>query len=125
TVPLSFTPPGASRIVVASCDEGLGYHGLFPFMNAPPSHRRAMLQLRVAASLNKPGRLLSKGTRRLVRMTARSRPSSASPGHPTWLFCPSREALDKLPATVPGYRMTSSWSEVVEGVSAEQNHDSP
>jgi nickel-dependent lactate racemase len=125
TVPLAFAPPGASRIVVASCDEGLGFHGLFPFMNAPPSHRRAMLQLRIAANLKNPRRLLRKGAKRLVRMAARGQQSAEPAGHPTWLYLPSPDARAKLPANIPGYRVTSSWHEVIDGVAAEQNHHAP
>jgi nickel-dependent lactate racemase len=127
TVPLASAPDGASRIVVASCDEGLGFHGLFPFMNAPRFHRELMLRRRIAANLNKPRRLANKGMSRLARVAGRRRGGrSAAPSrHPTWLYCPSPEGLAKLPPEVPGIRMTSSWSEVVDGVTAEQDHDSP
>ncbi len=127
TVPLSFTPHQASRIVVASCDEGLGFHGLFPFMNAPRFHREAMLGRRIAANLTKPRRLVRKGATRLARMSTRPlRGQPAAPsGHPTWLYCPSPGALDKLPPNVPGFRITSSWSEIVDGIAQEQNYDSP
>ena len=35
TAPLHLARPGASRILISACSEGLGYHGLFPFMNGP------------------------------------------------------------------------------------------
>src|SRR5438067_8417039 len=44
--PLKIAPPRASRIAIASLDEGLGFHGLFPFMNAPRHHRQRMLVVR-------------------------------------------------------------------------------
>jgi nickel-dependent lactate racemase len=129
TVPLASAPSGASKVVVASCSEGLGYHGLFPFMNAPRFHRQRMLRLRVSANLTKPRRLVTKGAARLMRAvpTPRARGPHASDesGHPTWLYCPSPEALAMLPSSIPGFRATSSWSEVVEGVAEEQRHESP
>lgn len=127
-LPLAFTPRGASRIVVASCDEGLGFHGLFPFMNAPRFHRQGILQNRIAANLNKPRRLVREVTTRLVaRIPTRQflGQRSATSVHPTWLYCPSPGALAVLPRTVPGFRMTSSWSEIIDEVAAEQNYDSP
>ena len=127
TVPLAFAPNGASRIVVASCNEGLGFHGLFPFMNAPRFHRQRMLRRRIAANLNKPRRLVEKGATRLLRVPTRGRRGqrSAASEHPTWLYCPSPEALATLPPEIPGFRMTSSWPEIVAGVTGEQNDDSP
>jgi lactate racemase len=128
-VPLSLAPHGASRIVVASCIEGLGFHGLFPFMNGPRFHRQRMLRRRIAANLNKPQRLAKKGASRLAltRIPTRRRleQPSAPSGHPTWLYCPSPGSLARLPPRVPGFRMTSSWWEIVDGVTAEQNYESP
>ena len=123
-VPLGLAPRDASRIVVASCPEGLGFHGLFPFLNGPQFHRQEMLRLRLAANLNKPRRLVQKAAARLApRRLRRLEQRSASPRHPTWLYCPSPSSLATLPAEIPGFRMTSTWSEVVEGVMSEQNHD--
>jgi nickel-dependent lactate racemase len=122
TVPLALAPDGASRVVVASCSEGLGFHGLFPFMNAPRFHRQRMLQRRIAANLNKPRRFARKAGSRLTGMRRRA---TTAPRFPTWLYCPSPREIALLPPEIPGIRVTSSWSEVVDGVSAEQNHDSP
>jgi nickel-dependent lactate racemase len=125
-VPLSFAPPSASRIVIASCSEGLGFHGLFPFMNAPRFHRFEMLRHRVAANLNQPRRLATRGASKVARKI-RSRPGRSQPAmsRPVWLYCPSGQALATLPSEVPGFRMTSSWSEIVAGVTREQNNESP
>lgn len=126
TVPLRLAPRAASRIVVATCSEGLGFHGLFPFLNAPPLHRQRMLLYRVAANVNKPRQFATKAAGRVVRspIASRRRGRVAS-GHPMWLYCPSRQSAAMLPCSVPGFRMTSSWSEILEGVAAEQNHQSP
>jgi lactate racemase len=129
TVPLGSAPRGASKIVVASCSEGLGYHGLFPFMNAPRFHRERMLGMRVSANLTKPRRLVTKGAARLGRAVptprVRGQASSDLRDNPTWLYCPSPEALATLPSNIPGFRVTSSWPEAVEGVTEEQNRDEP
>ena len=123
--PLSQASPSASRIVIASCSEGLGFHGLYPFMNAPWLHQYEMLAHRVAANLNQPRRLATRAAAMAAgRIRARlpgDRPNALRP--PTWLYCPSDEALATLPAEVPDLRISSSWQEVVEGVTLEQNHD--
>src|SRR6266581_2440468 len=125
TFPLALAPHAASRIVVASCSEGLGFHGLFPFMNAPRFHRERVLQRRIAANLNKPRRLASKVRARVMprRLLRRQRATAAS-GHPTWLYCPSPRSMAMLPREIPGLRVTSSWAELLDGVAAEQNHES-
>jgi nickel-dependent lactate racemase len=122
-VPLAHAPAGASRIVIGSCSEGLGFHGLFPFMNAPRFHRYEMLGLRVRANRKQPRRLVTKGTVKVARrVRTRVLRSPAPPSrHPTWLFCPSEEALTMLPPEIPGFRLTSSWPEIVEAVGHEQN----
>jgi hypothetical protein len=122
-VPLSLAPPSASRIVIASCDEGLGFHGLFPFMNAPRFHRYRMLPHRVAANLGQPRRLATKGATKVARRirTRLVRSQPATSGNPAWLYCPSGQSLAALPPEVPGFRMTSSWSEIVDGVTQEQD----
>jgi nickel-dependent lactate racemase len=126
-VPLSLAPPSASRIVIASCNEGLGFHGLFPFMNAPPLHRYKMLRHRVAANRNQPRQLATKGATKVAQRVrtrlARSQPATRR--NPAWLYCASDESVAALPADVPGFHMTSSWSEIVEGVTREQNHEAP
>jgi nickel-dependent lactate racemase len=123
--PLGAAPPGASRIVVASCSEGLGFHGLFPFMNAPRFHRVKMLRHRIAANLHEPrafaGKVLARLTRRRTRRGSGGRP--AAPGLLTWLYCPSPEAAASLPSNIPGIRTSSSWSEIVRAVNAEQGSD--
>lgn len=126
TVPLRLAPPGASRIVVASCSEGLGFHGLYPFLNTPRFHQQRMLLYRVAANVNKPRRFATKVAARLGRGPVPSHGQGrAASRHPTWLYCPSPESLATLPCPIPGFRATSSWTAVLEGVAAEQNHQSP
>ncbi len=129
TVPLALAPHAASRIVVASCSEGLGFHGLFPFMNAPRFHQQRMLQRRIAANLNKPRRLASKvgarlAPRRIPTRRLSGQRATAASGHPTWLYCPSPRSMAMLPLEIPGLRVTSSWPELLDGVAGEQNYES-
>ena len=123
--PLAVAPRGASRIVVASCPEGLGFHGLFPFMNAPRFHRVQMLRRRIAANLHEPRAFAGKLLRRLTgrRRGRRSGDGSDAPRLPIWLYCPSSEAVASLPSDIPGIRTSSSWSQIVRAVNAEQGSE--
>jgi nickel-dependent lactate racemase len=124
--PVAAAAPGASSIVVASCSEGLGFHGLFPFMNAPRFHHQQMLRRRVLANLHQPRRFANKVAARLVRRVRpapRTGSSEGRSGNPIWLYCPSPTAAALLPSEIPGIRVTSSWPEVVSAVNSEQDHD--
>jgi lactate racemase len=123
--PLAAAPRGASRVVVASCPEGLGFHGLFPLLNAPRFHRQRMLRRRVAANLHQPRRFVGKVSGRVARRIRRDRRVKRDdpPGFPIWLYCPSAAAAATLPRDIPGIRVSSSWPEIVNAVNAEQNHD--
>jgi lactate racemase len=126
--PIAAAPRGASSIVIATCEEGIGFHGLFPFMNAPRFHRQRMLGHRVAASLHEPRDFASKVSRRLRRRRGASatKTEPARPARPaTWLYCPSPEAAARLPAEIPGVRVSSSWPEIVRAVEAEQGQAAP
>lgn len=122
--PLHAAPLHASRIAIASCSEGLGFHALFPFMNAPKYHRQRMMAMRGRMLLGKPNLLAQKVFRRLARQLSFRRGASASARrNPIWLFRPGAAdttRLPALPAEIPGIRVTSSWDEVVEAVSHEQ-----
>src|SRR5215218_4367496 len=61
-IPLLLAKPGASRLLVAACSEGVGHHGLFPFLDAPPWHRPLHLTRTVRA---RPGAVPAKAARRL------------------------------------------------------------
>lgn len=119
-VPLSLAPPNASRVVIASCSEGLGFHGLSPFLNAPRHHRWNSAVLRGSVLLGHPGALARKARARVMRRV--SRLTSGRPaGHdnPVWMYRPPVADAPALPATVPGMRVTSSWEDVVEAVTRE------
>jgi nickel-dependent lactate racemase len=119
---LDAAPPHASRIAIASCSEGLGFHALFPFMNAPKYHRQRMMAMRARMLLGEPGVLCQKVFARLARQLGFRRGASA-PTKPIWLFRPGGAGTPRgpaLPAKIPGIRVASSWDEVVESVSHEQ-----
>jgi lactate racemase len=125
--PLKIAPPGASRIAIASLHEGLGFHGLYPFMNAPRYHKQRMLVVRGRALLGKPGTLVHKVLRRLRRLGSRwgagTAPLAGAPtgaGNPIWLYRTDGGHTAGLPADIPGMRVTSSWDEILAAVSREQ-----
>jgi hypothetical protein len=115
--PLWRAPLGASRIAIASCSEGLGFHGLFPFLNAPRYHRQRMLALRAWVLLARPRLLAQNVYRRLFRRGDRQ-PAARNP---IWLYRPNAANGPSLPAEIPGIRVTSSWDEIIEAVRREQS----
>ena len=123
TAPFAHARAGASRVVIAACPEGLGFHGLFPFMNVPRGHRARILAMRLPIILQRPGETSVKMGRRLLRQVRRRPPRSAplpvtSPS--IWLYRTAADRSDPLPEWVPDMRISSSWEEIVEGVMREQ-----
>src|SRR5581483_10441369 len=103
-VPLAHAPAGASRVAVASCPEGLGFHGLFPFLNAPRHHRERMLLLRLPMLAPRPGELVAKVLRRVAReLRTRVGGRRPAPARPVWVYRPSLDRpMGALPADIPG-----------------------
>ena len=123
---LNAAPLHASRIAIASCSEGLGFHALFPFMNASKYHRQRMTAMHARMLLGEPNELARRVVARLARQRSFRRRASA-PAKAIWLFRPGgadTAHLPALPAQIPGIRVTSSWDEVVEAVSREQGDHS-
>lgn len=120
-VPLHRAPPNASRVVIASCSEGLGFHGLTPFLNAPKHHGWHTMALRGSALLGRPGVLARKAHARVLRRLDRSRSAAPSADrNPIWMYRPAVAGAPALPSVIPGMRVTSSWDEVVDAVVREQ-----
>ena len=123
---LDAAPPHASRIAIASCSEGLGFHALFPFMNAPKYHRQRMMALHGKMLLGEPHVLAEKVFRLLARRLGfRHEAGAPATRNPIWLYRPGAAdtaRLPTLPAQIPGIRVTSAWNEVVEAVSREQGN---
>jgi hypothetical protein len=124
-IPLLWTAPGASRIMVAACSEGVGYHGLYPFANEPRYQRQRHLlrRLSVVPPRAIPREVAGRAARRLRSVSRRlldARPKqSASPAHPIRLYCPGL-GWDSLPAHIPGMVRAATWPEVIDRVRAEQ-----
>jgi len=126
--PLYHAASGASRILISANSEGIGYHGLFPFINGPPFQRQLHLARRVSAM--GPGTALGKVARRVARRLAASRKPhpTEQPRLPIWLYTPQR-GLGSLPAPVRLWEGSSemlapvsSWPEALERVQREQRN---
>jgi len=109
-IPLVRCAPKASRIVVASCPEGLGHHGLFPLFNRP-KHSRLLYIARRLATAN---------PRDMVRkIVARAHPSKQPvKRNPIWLYRPGRHSSD-LPFRSAEFQVTNSWSEILAAIREE------
>jgi len=114
TAPLQQAGPAASRIVLASCTEGVGQHGLFPVANRQRFF--GALQIARRISTMKPRELAASLARRLRRESQRSR---AERKHAIWLYQPRHRSEGPLPS-VPGYRFAYSWAAILSEVEAEQ-----
>jgi nickel-dependent lactate racemase len=132
--PLFHAAPGASRIVVAACREGVGHHGLFPFMNKPRFERQIDLIRRVAVSdprtmPAKIGRRLERELRAIPRGWAASAAGAGQhtlaerradqPKRPIWLYAPGN-IPGSLPARIPGMTAIYSWPEILQIIQREQ-----
>lgn len=129
-IPLRHAAPRASRVVVAACPEGIGHHGLYPFMNGPPLPRLRHMARLVAA---RPREVPVKGVQVLrsrVAAKARGRSAGARPDTPggerppaappqTLLYAPGAGPGD-LPETIPGMRPVYDWEEILRQIDREQ-----
>jgi nickel-dependent lactate racemase len=124
-IPIFQSAPGASRVVIASCSEGIGHHGLFPFMNLPRFHRERHLARRLSVmKLNAipaavAGRVLPRvlaASRRAMRPEG---PPQAEQRRRTWLYPPGRQP-GALPADIPQMSTIYQWSELLAQVQQEQ-----
>jgi nickel-dependent lactate racemase len=112
-IPLLGAQPGASRVVIASCNEGIGLHGLFPFMSQSRFQRPRHLVRTIAVG---DRRALA---RRAVRRWFGKPPPRPQHTNPIWLYVPP-DAAGKLPDCIPGMTALYSWSEVIQRLEAEQ-----
>jgi len=119
--PITAALARTSKVVVAACSEGVGFHGLFP-MSASTAHRRRLTALKARILLRKPHQLLPKVLRRVGRQLRRPAPVE---GKPIWLFRPEPAGAVALPSQIGGINVTSSWEQVVAAVSREQGNRNP
>ncbi len=125
-IPLVHAPPHASKILISACSEGVGHHGLFPYISTSKLDRP-----RRAAryALARPGRVPQMVAGRLKRkLSSRSGPARTSEkastfseqrrsSSPIWLYAPGQVAL---PEQIPGMRQVDSWPGVLDRVTDEQ-----
>ena len=134
--PLAHAGPGASKVLIAACPEGLGLHRLFPFLNGPrfEAYRHRLRRLSTVRAASIPTRLASKGRKTIGRLTARvstvqaerAAPRQAfagqitSDGHrPVHLWTPLAPR-GSLPERIPGFQRAASWEDVIDRVRSEQ-----
>ena len=127
-IPLRSCKPGSSRIAIASCSEGWGFHGVYPVGNSPPLHQTFDWMRRL--SVTSYSEITQKLNRRFRRVFA-SAPGQNAPrknqeqriddtaGNPIWLYCPDAHAA-KLPSPFRDMRTSGSWSEILDQVTREQ-----
>ncbi len=127
-LPLRRCAQGASRVLIAACSEGEGFHGVYPVVRIPRLHELRDRLRRL--SLLTAGQLAEKAAGRLrqilaagVRGTTVHRPSRsaipASRTNPVWLYRTTGSAQD-LPAEARGARIVSRWTEVLDAIAREQ-----
>jgi lactate racemase len=121
STPFRRATPAASKVLISSCAEGLGFHGLFPFLNAPRGHRtrRRVLLATMVPPSEVARRALGVARRRFGRRTGR-RPSGRGKdgGRPVWLYRPEGH-LTPLPAEIPGIRVATTWEETIAALRDE------
>jgi len=129
TAPLRYVRPGASRVVVAGCPEGMGHHGLFPLVDRPRFYeeRQFLRELRARRS-ELPGIAMRRASRivgkraRPVSETVVADVFSATQQNPIALFIPGSWE-GELPAAVPNMVLHRTWDSVLAQVNQEQQEE--
>jgi len=131
-VPLDSCRSGASRVAIASCNEGPGLHNIWPFVNVPQFHKvkHVLRILSVISFAETIFRIQRVSQRKLAAPLKKwsfghSRASDEQKRvNPVWLYRTGEQAV-MLPSSVPGINITPHWPEIVEAVRREQSdrHD--
>ncbi len=116
--PLHRAAPGASRILLASCREGVGHHGLFPLINPPSTLRKRLRRISVMSFGEIARAVTSKLRRSLHSGPQPAAGALPSQSNPIWLYQTEPTSPD-LPAKA-GISITRSWQEVLDNVAREQ-----
>jgi lactate racemase len=116
--PLTAGSPGVTKIAIASCDEGIGLHNIWPFMNPPRGY--FWRHYRMVFSVKSIGQILMKMVEIVQRKLRGRRVKIAAgikPG-PIWLYRTAGRLEDFLDH-IPGMRMTDNWDEIITAVKSE------
>lgn len=131
--PLARVNPGASRVFVAACPEGLGLHRLFPYLNGPryESMVHRLRRWSVVRPSAIPNRAVAKVRRKLGRLSSPQAPAPTAAHRPRQEFAGQVAGTGELhlwtpmappgslPNVIPGVRNAESWAEIVARVEAE------
>jgi hypothetical protein len=118
-IPLNHAAPGASRLLLAACPEGVGHHGLFPLQ--PPTGRRRLRQ-RVEMIRARGWREVARLAVSLARRPFRARaPAPTGPRRQPILMFQTIDPPTALPRSLPGMRVVETWSDVLDTIRAQQS----
>jgi lactate racemase len=111
-----WAPPGATRIAVAACPEGIGRHNLFPLASFPDTVWFRAVARR--ASVMSFGDVAKRLVRRIAR-PVRPRTAAASPRPPILLYCTGDKSLR---CSLPDIRIACSWECILQSIVREQGN---
>jgi nickel-dependent lactate racemase len=134
--PLHMAQRGASRILISACTEGLGFHGLFPFMNGPrfekqihvlrrlsvirPTSVPRKLARRALRTATSAGQVLARRKENVAKPSARQAIESPQQSRrQIWLHRPGQHPA-ALPTSIPGMVAIDSWTSVLRTIEREQ-----
>ena len=110
--PLLRTAPGSSRVLIAGCPEGVGRHGLYPFLDRGPAARLRHLYRHLLVHPRQVPKAAASKAAPLLQPTS-SRPLS----RPIWLYTqnPALSTRSSRP-----FRATDSWDMILGRIRMEQ-----
>lgn len=120
-IPLLHARAGASRILIAACNEGVGHHGLFPLKprrGLGADLQTLRRQLRYSPS-KLPGLLMGRARSALPAAVHSPKHGGEPRANEILCFITSPSA-DLREGDVPGMRLFRDWDRVIETVAAEQ-----
>jgi lactate racemase len=122
-VPLANCGSNASRVAIVPCNEGLGLHNIFPFLNVPRFHKEKHL-IRLIRSHGIIG--LSKRASKYLRTeilgvsAVNTRHKKMVHHHPIMLYRPGIHNVE-LPHKIPEMVQESEWSNILKTIQTEQS----
>lgn len=122
-IPLRYARPGASRILIAACSEGIGHHGLFPLMRRQglAADLTTLRRLLRYSPRSIPGLVLNRGRHALRRGSGGQRSEAASHVQARQIICFVTSSTTGLrQGDLPNMRLMDDWSAVVSAVMEEQ-----